>query len=168
MQPGVYDLRSLLKSYAASQDEQEYPEMREYHARFYDALCKTLGTSVVEIITIPNQITVVTDKVDSRKQILYRHFRSTVRSYLALTTPYSGYLEAGLLHKTIEELGDQGQKIQDIEKILMEHASALTKCHLDSMEAMFTVLYGVIERQVTRDELLSYGFDPQQRPDIDY
>jgi len=41
-------------------------------------------------------------------RILFRHFNTTVDSHNSQVNPYSGYLEAGLLHKAI------GSSVPDI------------------------------------------------------
>ncbi|ULH18189.1 hypothetical protein MF271_22220 (plasmid) [Deinococcus sp. KNUC1210] len=152
-----YGIRDLIRVFAHSQKSSDYQEMREYNTRFYTALSALLNAQLDNLHD------------DSfRSRILLRHFNITIESYNRQVNPYSGYLEAGLLHKSINELGEKAKRIQDTERVLMDCAQSIVELHLDYLEAMFIGLWGENKTRVSREGLMDQGFDPLDLPEIDF
>ncbi len=152
-----YGVRDLIKVFARAQNSRDYPEMRDYNMRFYIALSSVLKVKID-----------LSNSEPSQSRILLNHFQTTINSYNNQINPYSGYLEAGLLHRSIERLGERGTRIQEAESILMDCAKSILELHLDYLEAMFVGLWGEITVRANHDELTAQGFDPLSLPDIDY
>lgn len=131
--------------------------MQQYNARFYAVLSSLMGVKIE-----------VSESDSLQTRVLFKHFNTTVDSYTSQVNPYSKYLEAGLLHKAIDSLGEKGRLIRNSEEELMECAKSIVILHLNYLEALFIGIWGKVDTRVTLEELLVQGFDPRDLPDIDW
>ena len=99
-------------------------------------------------------------------------FQSTADSYLAIGTPWTGFLEAGLLHCALDESGDAGKRIYEFSTRIGELAEQSRTLHLEMMCKLFEMLNGPVSAVITSKDLLLAGFDdsaePQHRDYYDY
>jgi hypothetical protein len=94
-------------------------------------------------------------------------FRATVKSYLRLTTPFSGFLEAGLIVGKIEQLGPQGETIFRLNNNIEELTEKSGETHLQLLYDLFTAIYGKRDLIVTTHDLKARGFDDSKEPRIE-
>jgi hypothetical protein len=80
----------------------------------------------------------------SRQQELsfFLLFASTVRSYLAMRTPWSGYLETGLLITNLRQAGEVFTRVNDASRRIERMQHELRQAHLDMLDALATQLLG--------------------------
>lgn len=101
---------------------------------------------------------------------VFMAFRSTVHSYLAITGPMDGHLEAGLLHNRLEEAGVHESFLSGIGRIAEINAESRA-AHLDLLDVMLGVLLGAgAERVVSVEELhaIGVGTTPPDPSDYDW
>src|SRR5579871_645214 len=93
-----YDYRVLVQTYIETQQYQNArPDIKAYYADLLALLEQGFG---VDFAAPP-----------ASGRALWMLFRATVDSYLSLRTPWSHFLEAGLIVRKLEDLSDQGQSI---------------------------------------------------------
>lgn len=84
---------------------------------------------------------------------VFMAFQSTVRSYLAITGPMDGYLEAGLIHGRLEQAGVHERFLSDLRRIGKSNIESRT-AHLDILDTLLNVLLGAKGERVVFDEEL--------------
>ncbi|MGW5355391.1 hypothetical protein ACWERV_33345 [Streptomyces sp. NPDC004031] len=103
---------------------------------------------------------------DFDARVLLMLFGSTARSYLAIRTPWSGYQEAGLLVKKLEEAGPAGARVRAASDRIEEAAKVSRAAHREMLDTLAGhVLGDRADTVVTSAELLADGFDDARRPD---
>ncbi|GAA2485844.1 hypothetical protein [Winogradskya humida] len=105
----MYSRRDLVQAYLGAQNwgyggyYTESPTfnaaLEEYYVQLLDGLQKLFGLQF--------------DMVGSPNPALMMLFRSTAESLLALRTPWSGFLESGLLVRKLEEAGEHGVRVTE-------------------------------------------------------
>jgi hypothetical protein len=98
--------------------------------------------------------------------VLWRLFQSTVKSLLQITSPWDGYLEAGLLHKKLEQSGEPGRVVEQASAAIGEANKASEAAHREILYALFLAIFGDCQQSVTSEELRQAGFDDSKEPDI--
>jgi hypothetical protein len=93
-------------------------------------------------------------------------FHGTVNSLLAARTPWSGFIEGGLIIKRLEESGAPGARFlatsDRIERLHTESRAA----HLEALDAIVEILLGDRADSVFESaDVLAAGFDDSARPD---
>jgi len=98
--------------------------------------------------------------------------QSTADSYLSISTPWTGYLEAGLIHRALEELGDTGKRVYELSSRIEELAEQNRTLHLEMMRELIESRHGQVGMVVSSKDLLAAGFDdsaePQRQDYFDY
>jgi hypothetical protein len=93
-------------------------------------------------------------------------FRSTARSYLSVQTPWSGYLEAGLLVRRLEQAGPVGERVFEASRRIEEAVTISRDTHLEILDATAHHVLGDNSDVVfTSGDLLANGFDDARRPE---
>ncbi|MFF7158013.1 hypothetical protein [Streptomyces sp. NPDC008139] len=93
---------------------------------------------------------------------------SSVRSYLATGTPWSGYLEAGLLIRRLEAAGEAGERVLGASRRIEEAVKASRAAHLEMLDALVGEVLG--ERAgaaFDSAELRAAGFDDATYPRVE-
>ncbi|MFF3564008.1 hypothetical protein ACFYXS_28570 [Streptomyces sp. NPDC002574] len=102
---------------------------------------------------------------DSGTRTLLMLFGSTARSYLSIRTPWSGYLEAGLLVRRVEQIGPGGERILEASRRIEESVALSRDAHLEILDAIAAHVLGARSEAVfTSADLLAAGFDDTRRP----
>ncbi|MFI6867617.1 hypothetical protein [Nocardia sp. NPDC050406] len=95
-------------------------------------------------------------------------FRSVARSYLSITGPMDGYLEAGLIHKRLEEAGVHDDFLRGIGRIADLNAESRA-AHLHLLTTLLGVLLGDhADRVVEAEELRAIGVNTVPPNPSDY
>ena len=93
---------------------------------------------------------------------LFMLFQATARSMLALTTPWSGFLEAGLLHKRLDATGEPGVRVMAASHRIETRAGESRRDHLLILDELLAVFLG--DRAgltFTAADLRDVGVDPE-------
>lgn len=107
----------------------------------------------------------VSRAADVGTRVLLMLFGSTARSYLGIQTPWSGYLEAGLLVRRLEETGPSGERILEASRRIEDAAAVSRAAHLEILDTIARqVLGGRSDAVFTSADLLAAGFDDTRRP----
>ena len=91
-------------------------------------------------------------------------FQATIASYLSLRTPWSGFLEVGLIVKKIRDLGSQGEKILPQITQIEEVTQTSQELHLHLLSDLFECIYGKRDLVVTSQDLAARSFDTSKEP----
>ncbi|BCJ46493.1 hypothetical protein GCM10010168_61320 [Actinoplanes ianthinogenes] len=103
---------------------------------------------------------------DQRARVLFMLFRSTAGSLNRLTTPWSGFLEAGLLHRHLDDTGDAGARVYEASHRIATRTDENRQDHLAILDDLLTVILGErAEARFTESDLRALGIDPQP-PDV--
>jgi hypothetical protein len=93
-------------------------------------------------------------------KILFMLFSSTATSYLALRTPWSGYLEAGLLHRKLQATGATGDRVTVASERIHALTEELRREHLTILDALTKeFLDERASAEFTSADLLAIGVD---------
>jgi hypothetical protein len=158
---GVYDYRKLVKIYIETQRE-HHPNLdfKQYYAGLLASLEQFFDVALSSPPSKPPPGS------PPAGLALWMLFRATVRSYLRLTTPFSGFLEAGLIIRMIEQLGPQGETIFRLDNNIVELTKKSEETHLQLLYELFTAIYGKRDLVVTSQDLKAKGFDDSKEPRI--
>ncbi|WP_433795474.1 hypothetical protein [Actinoplanes sp. CA-252034] len=95
------------------------------------------------------------------ERVLFVLFESTVRSLLAQTTPWSGFLEAGLLVKRLEATGGPGARVMAASDRIWSRKDESREDHLLILDELLAVFLGDRADHVfTAADLVAVGVDP--------
>lgn len=148
-----YDYRKLIQTYIQSRrNDHIHPDFKNYYTGLLTQLEQLFE---VDFSSPP-----------SSQHALWMLFRATIDSYLSLRTPWSHFLEAGLLVQKIEALGSQGEKIFSYSKQIEEVTQTSRELHLQVLSDLFECMYGKRDLVVTSQDLTARGFDPSKEPQI--
>jgi hypothetical protein len=156
MSDKTYDQASLIEAYIAAQrTDYLHEDFTTYYKALLDALEQAFGM-------------LVSSQAIRRAEVrpLWLLFQSTTHSYLSIKTTRSGFLEAGLIDKRFDELGDEALPIRQAEQTIMRLAEENRATHLQLLADLFTILFGPLEKVVTSAELLALGFDDSKEPSL--
>ncbi|GAA4602276.1 hypothetical protein BJY16_004191 [Actinoplanes octamycinicus] len=99
---------------------------------------------------------------DSSRRALFMLVRSTAASLHQLTTPWSGYREAGLLLRHLEETGDVGVRVHEASHRIATRNDENRQDHLAILDDLLTVILGDrAESRFTEADLRALGVDPE-------
>ncbi len=163
----IYDRRELLQTYLSVHArgtsrvggyELERDEYNEALRTYYRGLLAALQ----ELFEVELE---ATSAVAFEHKVLLMLFRSTTGSYLGAVTPWSGFLEAGLLINRLEAAPDGGERVFAATRRIEElHAESQAQ-HLEILDALLVRLLGDrAELTVDSAHLLASGFDDRARP----
>lgn len=97
---------------------------------------------------------------------LWMLFMATVDSYLSIRTPWSSFLEEGLIIRKVEALGPQGGNMFRLSQQIQDLSEANREAHLQLLYALFERIYGKHDLVVTSQDLQAKGFDDTKEPKI--
>ena len=150
-----YDFRVLIEAYIYTQRKDfVHSDFTNYYASLLDALQGLFG------------IRLSRDGLSFDQKVLWSLFQNTVGSLLQITNPWAGYLEAGLLHKKLEESGEAGRTVERASRVIGEANEASEAAHREILYALSRAIFGECDRVVTSDELREAGFDDSNEPNI--
>lgn len=151
--PKPYDYKVLIETYInARRTDYPHKDFTKYYTRLLAKLQSLFG---VNLTKKPSSI---------HKLALWGLFGGTISSLLKVSTPWDGYLECGLVLRTLEEQNDKGESVfvptSKIGKCATESAAA----HREMLYGLFRYLYGNVEIVFTSTDLRNAGFDDSREP----
>jgi hypothetical protein len=150
-----YDFRVLIDAYIYTQRKDfVHSDFTTYYASLLDALQGLFG------------IRLTREGLSFDQKVLWGLFQNTVGSLLQITNPWDGYLEAGLVHKKLEESGEVGRAVDRASRVIAEANKASEAAHREILYALFRAVFGECDRVVTSEQLREAGFDDSKEPDI--
>lgn len=150
-----YDYRVLIEAYIYTHRKDfVHSDFTSYYASLLEALQARFG------------IRLSSDALSFDQRVLWSLFDNTVGSLLQITSPWAGYLEAGLLHKKLEASGEPGRVVDRASAVIGEANMASEAAHREILYALFQAVFGECQRFVTSEELREAGFDDSKEPDI--
>lgn len=150
-----YDTRVLIEAYVYTQrTDFVHADFGEYYAGLLVALEGLFGLRLSD------------EGLSVRQKMVWGLFRKTVRSLLQIPSPWDGYLEAGLMVKTLEQSG-AWRVVDQASAVIRESNQTSERAHRDMLHALFTAIFGEGDRVVTSGELRQAGFDDTREPDMD-
>ena len=150
-----YDFRVLIEAYV-------YTQRHDFVHADFGAYYAGLLANLERLF----DVRFARDELSHRQRVLWSLFGSTVRSLLQVSTPWDGYLETGLLDRTLEESGETGVLVERASTAIAEAAKASRTAHREMLQARFVGIFGECRHVVTSDELQQAGFDDSREPDI--
>lgn len=147
-------LRDLLTAYLDTQRPQVHPVMTDHVRRTLESFEAALQ------VKVPRDIA----DVPARMGPLFMLFRGTVESLLALRTPLSGFLEAGLIITRLEEAEEPGRILMDELRLVDEQVNGLRQLQLDVLEQLLQIFLGGKPPAVTMDTVRATGLYPGETP----
>lgn len=102
---------------------------------------------------------------DFNDKALFMLFSSTSASFLRTRTPWSGFLEAGLLHKCLEEVSETRERVHQASRRIEQLRDDLREAHLEILDALVArLLRERAHLTFTSADLRALGID-DARPD---
>ncbi|WP_165071378.1 hypothetical protein [Paludisphaera rhizosphaerae] len=152
-----YDYRVLIEACLYSQRKDfVHSDFTNYYTSLLEAVQRHFGIRLSSEGLSFNQ----------RQRVLWGLFQNTIGSLLQVTNPWAGYLEAGLLHKKLDESGEVGPIVYEASRMIVEANQASEAAHREILYALFRAMFGECDRIVTSEELREAGFDDSKEPDI--
>jgi hypothetical protein len=149
----AYGYQDLIRVYIETQRKDSHPDFKNYYTGLLTHLEQLFE---INFASPP-----------STQRALSMLFRTTIDSYLSLRTPWSGFLEAGLIVKKIQALGPQGEEIFSHSDQIEETTQTSREHHLQLLFHLCEAIYGKRDRVVTSQELAARGFDTSKEPRIE-
>ncbi|MER7282122.1 hypothetical protein ABT369_47605 [Dactylosporangium sp. NPDC000244] len=132
--------------------------LKAYHAGMLDGLGQLFG------LHLDSQ------QMDTfNNRVYFRLFVSTADSLLALRTPWSGFLEAGLLVRKVEQAGPDGQRVMTASSRIGAVVEESRQQHLEMLDALAAIMLG--DRAAltfSRADLRAIGVDDTAPNPADY
>jgi hypothetical protein len=151
MKARSYTYRDLIQAYVASRRQYPHNDFVEFHQRRFEILQNLFGIHFRH--GDPHQELPIEIRVGAALMV----FSSTVDSFLAIRTPWTGYLEGGLGINTLADMyGDP----------FFNLARQSEQMHLELLDALFNMLYGRRDEVFTSSDLLRTGFDDTTEPQM--
>jgi hypothetical protein len=132
----MYDRRDLVHAYLGAQERgfggyyAESPTynaaLKAYHVGMLDGLERLFGLRL---------------RPESAGA-LFMLFASTANSLLALRTPWSGFLEAGLLVRKVDEAGPEGERVTAASERIDALTAESREAHLEMLDALVATMLG--------------------------
>jgi hypothetical protein len=135
----VYGRQPLIEAYLGTRDHGGYyaessaynAALKAHHTAMLDGLEQLFGLRLD-----PRHA----DTFDNRVFLML--FNSTAASLVALRTPWSTFLEAGLLVKKVEAAGPDGARVMEASSRIETLTAESRRAHLDILDALVTVMLG--------------------------
>lgn len=164
----MYDRQDLVRAYLGAQGRGfggYCPEssifnaaLKTYHAAMLGGLERLFG-----LLLRPEGV----GTFDGRA--LFMLFSSTADSLLALRTPWSGFLEAGLLVRKVEEAGQHGARVLAASQRIDTLVAESTQTHLELLDALVAAMLGDrADLTFTQADLRAIGVDDAPPSPTDY
>ena len=150
-----YDFRVLIDAYIYTRRRDFiHRDFEEYYSGLLQALERDFGIRMSgETLTFD-------------QRVVWSLFVNTVGSLLSVQTPWSDYLETGLLITKLEGAGELGQAILESSRAIAGAARVSTDAHRAMLDALFVLVHGKVDRVVTSEDLQRAGFDDSKEPDF--
>jgi hypothetical protein len=137
----MYDRRDLVRVYLAAQ-ERGFGGYRP-DSSAYNAALKVHYTAMLDGLQRLFGLRLHEDAVDSlTHRVRFRLFSSTADSFFALRTPWSRFLEAGLLIRKIEEAGAEGERVMAASRRIDALTAESRESHLEMLDALVAMMLG--------------------------
>ncbi len=150
-----YDFRVLIEVYVYTRRQNYvHPDFPVYYNGLLQALQRAFGIQLTQ------------EGISSRQRSLWGLFENTVLSLHQITSPWSGYLEAGLLLSKLDESGEPGQAAHRASAVIHKANADSESAHHEMLHALFVAIYGECHQVVTSEELIVAGFDDSKEPNI--
>ncbi|GIF38237.1 hypothetical protein [Actinoplanes xinjiangensis] len=158
MSERTYGRRDLIDAFLATREGERYggyyPESSDYNAALrahqeamLDGLQRLYGVRL--------------SREDAPDRVLFVLFQSTARSLLSLTTPWSGFLEAGLLLQRLEATGATGARVMAASDRIWSRNDESREDHLLILDELLIVFLGDrADCTFTAADLIAAGVDP--------
>jgi hypothetical protein len=159
--------RDLVRIYLGAQDRGfggYYPELSTFNAAL-----KAHFTAMLDGLQQLFGLRLHPDGVGTvNNRVLFMLFAATADSFLALRTPWSGFLEAGLLVRKIDEAGPDGQRVMAASQRIDALTAESRAIHLEMLDALVTAMLGDrAELTFSSADLQAIGVD-DAKPRADY
>ena len=149
-----YDYHKLVQTYIETKrHDHPHADFKNYYTELLTLLEQLFG---VDFSSPP-----------APQRTLWMLFQATVHSYLKLGTPWSNFLETGLIVHKIEQLGSQRERIFQLSKQIDELTQSSREAHLQLIYDLFISIYGERDLVVTAQDLKAKGFDDAKKPRIE-
>ncbi len=164
----MYGRKDLVRAYLGAQDR-GFGDYRPESSSFNAAL-KLHYATMLDGLERLFRLRLDADRAGSfRNRALFMLFRSTTDALLALRTPWSGFLEAGLVVKTVQEAGPDGERIM----AASERIDALTAESRDAQLEILDALVAIMlddraDLTFDRADLRAVGVDDTPPDPADY
>lgn len=146
-----YDYRELIQTYIQIQrNAHRDSEFKNYYRELLTQLEQLFEVDFAS--PLPSQLA------------LWMLFQATVASYLSLRTPWSDFLEAGLIVGKLNDLGSQEEKIFQLSDHIAQLTQTSRETHLQLLSDLFECIYGKRDLVVTSQDLAARGFDTSKVP----
>lgn len=144
--PGSYDRRAFAEVYAlvrASPGEAAWSGYYQEHTA-YNAALRAHRQGVLAGLQTLFGLTLTMQSISSIPGAvpLFMLFNSTVDSCLALRTPWSFFLEEGLLNRRLDEVGSPGVRINEASERIAQLTDQSRQAHLDILAELLRVFLG--------------------------
>jgi hypothetical protein len=160
-----YGRRDLIDAYLATRGERSGGYRQESSA--YNAALRAYWDGMLDGLERLFEIRLSHREVGNAA--LFMLFESTTRSLLAITTPWSDFLEAGLLHRKLDETGEVGARVMAASDRIWARAEETREDHREILDALLTVFLGDrAGRTFSAGQLQALGVDLQRPDSIDY
>ena len=148
-----YDYHGLIEAFVYTQRKDfVHPDFTTYYSSLLDALQKQFGIRMShEGLALP-------------QGVYWMLFKGTVRSLLQIRNPWDDFLEAGLVHKKLDESGELGRVVDRASAVIAEANKASEAAHREMLDALFHAIFGRCDRVLTSEELREAGFDDSKEP----
>ena len=163
----IYDRRAFALAYVEAQADYR----RGYYSENsgYNAALRTHRRQILTGLQELFGLTLARSAIPDDHQALFMLFDSTVTSYLTLATPWSRYLEAGLVVRRLDEAGRPGLAIREASDRVGNLTERSREAHLDILEALLEVFLGErAPRVFSSADLRSIGVDDTPPNSDDY
>lgn len=148
-----YDYKALIKAYLdANRTSYIHEDFKKYYAGLFETLQKAFGLDFKDH--------------SKNRDALVMLFWSTVSSYENIRSPWSNYLEGGLIIRKLEQAGEGGEIVLTLSKKIEELHKKSKKAHWEMLDSLFQLIFGRVSKVVTSKELLELGFDDSKEPDF--
>lgn len=152
-----YTYKEFIQAYIAGErNSYVHEDFKNYYVGLFNALKNLFGIHFTrdDLPQFPENNDLLPNTHRSHALHL---FHPTIRSYLAIWTPFSGFLEAGGL---LEVFQVYGLRINQI-------AEENRKAHLEMLDGLFRKIYGEVDKVFTSEDLMNMGFDDSKEPKIE-
>ncbi|SDT41399.1 hypothetical protein [Actinoplanes derwentensis] len=161
-----YGRRELVEAYLGCRDGERYGGYRR-EAGAFNAALRAHHQGMLDGLERLFEVRLTPEGIPD--PVLHMLFRSTVESVLALTDPWSGFLEAGLLHLRLDRAGEAGTKVMAASDRIWSRNNESREDHLIILEELVGLFLGDrAHHAFTADELRALGVDLQRPRPVDY
>jgi hypothetical protein len=161
-----YDRRALGLAFIEARDD--YTEGRSELSTEYNDALRDHRRLLFEGLQQLFGIALGPESLTGTDRAMFMLFNKTARCYAGISTPSSGWLEAGLLVRKLEETGRQ-EEIYDHMGRIDDLADRSRQLHLDLLDSLLGIMLDERRDDVfTADDLRAVGVNPTPPHESDY